>query len=231
MRWETSHGQSHITSLPSPAHARGEGLVALARRVRSALGICAVVVTMVLGGCGNTLRHSAARSQHVDASHSARKSEEHLPQVSIEVSLPELIDGTRLPKAYTCMGTNHTPTIRWSNIPRNTKELAMFIISLRPKKGSLVFNWVVLGLRPNQHGIFSRALPRDAIVGRNSFGKAAYTMCPHTQSGKETYIVRLAALPRRLRARSLDAHTLYSEVEKSSTNVGGASFVVASSTR
>jgi phosphatidylethanolamine-binding protein (PEBP) family uncharacterized protein len=100
-----------------------------------------------------------------------------------------------LPARYTCNGANVSPALRWQGVPEGTAELALFAMNLQPVDGKLFFDWAVAGLSPELDEIKAGALPEGAIVGRNSFGKSAYGVCPE---GSETYMFALFALPKKL---------------------------------
>ncbi len=97
---------------------------------------------------------------------------------------------------YTCDGKNTSPALRWQGVPQGTAELALLAMNIQPVKGKLFFDWAVAGLSPELEEIEAGKLPKGAIVGRNSFGKADYEICPEGSS--ETYIFALFALPQKL---------------------------------
>jgi phosphatidylethanolamine-binding protein (PEBP) family uncharacterized protein len=92
-------------------------------------------------------------------------------------------------------------------------------MNLRPVNGTLFFDWAVAGLSPDLGAIEAGKLPKGAIVGRNSFGKKGYGICP--ESGEETYMFTLFALPKKLSPeQGFDPLTLRKEVTDTSGNVG-----------
>jgi phosphatidylethanolamine-binding protein (PEBP) family uncharacterized protein len=103
---------------------------------------------------------------------------------------------TALSAEYTCDGKNTSPALRWQGVPQGTAELALFTMNIQPVKGQLFFDWAVAGLSPDLEEIEAGKLPEGAIVGRNSFGKMGYGICPEGNS--ETYMFALFALPEKL---------------------------------
>lgn len=101
-----------------------------------------------------------------------------------------------LPVQYTCDGKNTSPALSWGGVPQGTEELALFAMNVRPVEGKLFFDWAVAGIDPDLGEIDAGSLPKGAVVGRNSFGKAEYEICP--PGGGETYMFALFALPRKL---------------------------------
>jgi phosphatidylethanolamine-binding protein (PEBP) family uncharacterized protein len=104
-------------------------------------------------------------------------------------------------------------------VPRGTAELVLFAVNARPVEGKLFFDWAVAGLDPGLEELEAGKLPRNAVVGRNGFGKAGYEICP-TGSG-ETYLFSLFALPKKLSpGQGFDPLALRSSVVGASGDVG-----------
>ncbi len=124
-----------------------------------------------------------------------------------------------LPATYTCDGPGTSPALRWQGVPPGTAELVLLTMNIQPVAGKLFFDWAAAGLSPDLEEIEAGRLPKGAIVGRNSFGKAGYEICP--ESGAETYMFALFALPKKLSpAPGFDPSTLRKEVLDASGNVG-----------
>jgi len=124
-----------------------------------------------------------------------------------------------LPAQYTCDGTSTSPALRWQGVPGGTAELALFAMNLQPVQGRLFFNWAVAGIDPALGEIKAGQLPKGAVVGRNSFGKVGYELCP--EGSAETYMFALFALPKKLSpSRGFDPLALRKEVTDTSGNVG-----------
>jgi phosphatidylethanolamine-binding protein (PEBP) family uncharacterized protein len=120
---------------------------------------------------------------------------------------------------FTCDGKNTSPALRWQGVPDGTAELVLFAMNLRPVEGALFFDWAVAGLSPDLEEIEAGKLPNGAVVGRNSFGKAAYEICP--EGGEENYVFTLFALPKKLSpAQGFDPLALRKSVAGAAGNVG-----------
>jgi phosphatidylethanolamine-binding protein (PEBP) family uncharacterized protein len=146
---------------------------------------------------------------------------EHPPLVTIDVGIPVLSHRGAMPRRYTCDGRDLSPPISWSDIPRDTAELDVFIVNIRPTGGRLSFDWAVAGLSPRSHGIPAGRLPPAAVVGRNNFGRIGYSICPPPAASEQNYIVRVIALPHALAARpGFDAEALYLQAERVAKVVG-----------
>lgn len=124
-----------------------------------------------------------------------------------------------LPLQYTCDGKSMSPALHWQGVPEGTAELALFAMNLQPVRGKLFFNWAVAGISPELEEIKAGQLPKGSVVGRNSFGKVDYELCP--EGGSETYMFALFALPKKLSpSRGFDPLVLRKEVTDISGNVG-----------
>jgi phosphatidylethanolamine-binding protein (PEBP) family uncharacterized protein len=134
-------------------------------------------------------------------------------------SRPSAAGPQALPVQYTCDGDGTSPALRWQGVPQGTAELVLFAMNVRPVGGELFFDWAVAGLSPELEEIEAGKLPRGAVVGRNSFGKADYKICP--EGGGETYMFTLFALPKGLSpARGFDPSALRKAVLEVSGNAG-----------
>lgn len=115
-------------------------------------------------------------------------------------SLPKTGSGPVLPATYTCDGKDSWPALAWSGIPAGSEELALFAMNVQPVDEAIFFDWAVAGLDPSSGGIEAGKLPAGAIQGKNSFGKAGYSICP-PKGTNETVIFVLYALPKALGAK------------------------------
>ncbi len=126
----------------------------------------------------------------------------HVSVADITLSSPaikqiRLASSPNLAPRYTCRGTDESPPLHWTNPPAGTKELALFAISIHPVGGKLFFDWAIAGLSPDLHGLAGGAKPAGAVIGRNGYGNAAYSICP-ADGTRESYVFALYALPRSL---------------------------------
>jgi phosphatidylethanolamine-binding protein (PEBP) family uncharacterized protein len=100
-------------------------------------------------------------------------------------------------------------------VPSNTAEVAIFITNSDPINGKLFVDWAVLGLNPSTHTIVATALPRSAVVGRNSLRRRGYALCVPAGKKKERFEVTVLALGRPLPAvAGFTGRTVYYEANK-----------------
>ena len=125
----------------------------------------------------------------------------------------------RLAATYTCDGKDSWPALSWGGIPPGTAELILYAMNVQPVEGQLFVDWALAGLDPKLEEIGAGELPRGAVVGKNSFGKAGYSLCP-TAAG-EIYMFALYALPQSLSLdRGFDAREVRKQILDASGNVG-----------
>jgi len=82
-------------------------------------------------------------------------------------------------------------------VPSNTSEVALLVMNTTPVNGQLFFDWAVAHIPPTVKELSAGRLPAGAVVGRNSEGKVAYSLCP-AGTKHETYLFLLYALPKGL---------------------------------
>lgn len=134
-------------------------------------------------------------------------------------SLPSASGPDALPAEHTCDGRNVSPALRWQGVPGGTAELVLFAMNIAPVNGRLFFDWAVAGLSPELEEIKAGELPKGAVVGRNSFDKAGYGLCP--EGTGETYMFTLFAVPKKLSpAKDFDPLALRKAVTDVSGDVG-----------
>ena len=138
----------------------------------------------------------------------------------IALRIPNLAPQESLAPTNTCDGPDFWPTLEWQGVPADAKELVLFTMNAAPVGGKLFFDWAVAGLDPALPGIASAKLPSGAVVGKNSFGKVGYSVCPPQGTG-ETYVFALYAVPQRLSPKQgFDPASLREAVQGASRKAG-----------
>lgn len=112
---------------------------------------------------------------------------------SLTLTSPAFQPGKALPSVHTCDGADTSPPLRWTGVPDGTAELVLLTLNFQPVNEALFFDWAVAGLDPGLASLEAGKLPPGAVLGKNSFGKRGYSICP--PSGSETYIFMLYAIP------------------------------------
>ncbi len=135
---------------------------------------------------------------------------DHPNKLTITLRSPAFSDGERIPKEYTCDGSDRSPALEWSGVPKSAQALALICDDPDAPMGTWS-HWVIVHLPPTVTGLkeavppardlpassMEMASPPDpkdtAIQGKNDFGKFGYGgPCP--PSGTHRYFFRLYAL-------------------------------------
>ena len=97
----------------------------------------------------------------------------------------------RIPEKYTCDGENISPPLRFLDVPKNAKSLALIVED--PDSPSKVWvHWILWNLRPDIEKMDTDGIP-DSDEGLNDFGRCGYKgPCPG--SGVHRYQFKLYAL-------------------------------------
>jgi Raf kinase inhibitor-like YbhB/YbcL family protein len=98
----------------------------------------------------------------------------------IEVNSPAFVDDT-IPTKYTCDGYGASPPLEWSDVPEDTKSIAILVDDAdTPDRPFL--HWLVVDLPPTLRRLDEgAALPHEAYVAESDAGTASYYgPCPTT---------------------------------------------------
>jgi Raf kinase inhibitor-like YbhB/YbcL family protein len=109
-----------------------------------------------------------------------------------------------IPAVYTCDGAELSPPLSWSNVPRETKSIAILVEDPDAPGGTFT-HWLVTGISPMRRGYAAgNGAPNGALVAKNDKGNVGYAgPCP--PSGRHHYHFRVFALdmiPSRTQSRS-----------------------------
>lgn len=139
--------------------------------------------------------------------------------------------GERIPTRYTCDGRNMSPPISWTNIPSNTRSIAL-IMDDHDTSGGVFTHWVAFNIPPNIR-MLPEGIPKSysltpwpfgdsSYQGINDFGNIGYGgPCPPpgriegTAKAIHRYFFRIYALDTKL---PLPPGSSKSDVERAMTN-------------
>ena len=97
--------------------------------------------------------------------------------------------GGSIPPKYTCEGENVNPPLEISDLPENTRSLALIVEDPDAPRG-VYDHWIVWNIPPGE-AIGENSSP--GISGKNSFGNSGYGgPCP--PSGSHRYFFKVYAL-------------------------------------
>jgi phosphatidylethanolamine-binding protein (PEBP) family uncharacterized protein len=118
--------------------------------------------------------------------------------VTIPFKSPAVRDNV-LSARYTCDGSDVSPPVEWGAVPPETRELALFMLSLTPNRGGRGYTtsvaWGMAGIKPALHRLAPGEVPPGAHVALTNDGKQVpYSICPATGRSK-SYQFALYAIP------------------------------------
>ncbi|HTW95934.1 MAG TPA: YbhB/YbcL family Raf kinase inhibitor-like protein [Tepidisphaeraceae bacterium] len=129
----------------------------------------------------------------------------------IEITSPAFAPDHPIPSKYTQDGQNISPPLNWTELPWDTRELALIVEdpdAPKPYPNPFI-HWVIYKIPPDISGL-SEAIPTDEILstpsgsvqGRNSAMKIGYVGCaPPPGHGPHHYHFRIFALDKPLELR------------------------------
>jgi Raf kinase inhibitor-like YbhB/YbcL family protein len=114
-------------------------------------------------------------------------------------------DGQQIPIQYTKDGDNVSPPLRWSDLPKGTKELVLRFENITPQTEEPFVHWLVYGIAPEVDGLPEgfkhKAEPEEPVAlcqGTNAIGNVGYDGPLGTFGKTIRYRFTLCALDRRL---------------------------------
>lgn len=111
----------------------------------------------------------------------------------IEVSSSAFHSDSAIPTKYTCEGLGISPPLAWSDVPDNTRSVALLVDD--PDSPDHPFlHWLVTDIPPSVHALEEGgALPRESWVAETDAGTASYYgPCP--RFGRHRYRFHVYAL-------------------------------------
>jgi phosphatidylethanolamine-binding protein (PEBP) family uncharacterized protein len=151
-------------------------------------------------GCGSSGKSShasaSAASEHGSTGATRPPESSQRPTfASIGVLSRAKLPSGRMSPKYTCKGQNISPPLVWGGVGPEAQELVVVVRTLT--RGKITTNWIVGGINPKLHQIKDGTVPSGAVVGRNSFGQASYSLCPPTDK-PALVVMGIYALPHKL---------------------------------
>lgn len=142
----------------------------------------AALVALAVIGCGGTTSRSPATTAQAP------------PTPGFKISSPAFSPGARIPALYTCASRDISLPLRFSGVPRGTKELVLIMRDIDAPGGNFT-HWALAGISPRDTGLRAGAVPSTARAGRNSFGSLGYRgPCPPRGDPPHRYVISLTAL-------------------------------------
>ena len=117
--------------------------------------------------------------------------------MALELTSPAFSEGEMIPARYTCDGSDISPALSWSGVPKTAKSLALICDDPDAPMGTWV-HWVLFNIPADAVGLpaeisSAATLENGARHGKNDFRRLGYGgPCP--PGGTHRYFFRLYAL-------------------------------------
>lgn len=114
--------------------------------------------------------------------------------MSLTLSSSAFKDGEKIPKQYSCNGSNISPPLEWKNIPPEAKSFVLIMDDPDAPAGTWV-HWILVNIPPGVKSLSENLTipPEGAAFARNSWNRNDYSgPCP--PSGTHRYYFTLYAL-------------------------------------
>ncbi len=118
----------------------------------------------------------------------------------MRITSPEIVDTGLIPKRFTCMGEDISPTLIFEDVPESAVSLCL-ILDDPDAPGGTFTHWIVYNLPPTLEKLaeavsFNNNGDTDTIKeGINDFGRKEYGgPCPPRGAGEHRYFFHLYAL-------------------------------------
>ena len=112
------------------------------------------------------------------------------------ISSPDFAGGQPMPKWSADKGENRSPQLLIGSIPLNAKSLVLIVDDPDALAG-LWTHWLLWNIPPGKVVLDEGQVPREAVQGKNSFGRTRYDG-PAPPSGTHRYYFHVYALDTKL---------------------------------
>jgi Raf kinase inhibitor-like YbhB/YbcL family protein len=161
----------------------------------------AALIGLTLAGCGGASHSSSSTTSQASGS-SSSPAPVSRPAQSLALGSPAFRPGGAIPRQYTCDGQDSSPPLRWTGVPRGTRELVLLMRDPDAPGGAFI-HWALAGIAPATRGTSAGKAPPSAVEGRNGFGALGYRgPCPPPGAGTHHYVLTLSALARPVKLKA-----------------------------
>ena len=115
--------------------------------------------------------------------------------VNMKLTSSVFMNNGTIPSEYTCDGSNISPHLMISEVPKSAKSLALIMDDPDAVVGTFV-HWVAWNIPPDTEHLQKASEPR-AVLGKGGSGKLGY-IGPCPPSGNHRYFFKLYALDTQL---------------------------------
>jgi Raf kinase inhibitor-like YbhB/YbcL family protein len=145
--------------------------------------LLALLLFAALSGCGDGGASVSALPAAPDA---------------IELTSSAFAEGAPIPASYTCDGSDLSPPLKWSGVPKQAQSLAVMVADPDAPGGSFV-HWTLFDVDPTLTRLAAGSIVPGSTQGSNDFGQIRYQgPCPPKGDKPHHYEFAVYALQQRL---------------------------------
>jgi Raf kinase inhibitor-like YbhB/YbcL family protein len=116
----------------------------------------------------------------------------------VKITSSAFAHGGPIPQQFTCEGQDVSPSLSWTDPPKETKSFALIVHDPDAPRPNGFVHWIVYNIPQSitqiaQNAPRNASLPELGLQGRNDSGKVGY-MGPCPPSGRHRYFFRLYSL-------------------------------------
>ena len=121
--------------------------------------------------------------------------------MDLTLTSPSFVHMGAIPAKHTCEGADLSPALRWTNVPKDAKSLALIVDdpdAPDPKAPRMTWvHWILYNIPPDSSGLpealTAKDLPKGTLEGMSDFKRTGYGgPCPPI--GRHRYFFKLYAL-------------------------------------
>ena len=125
--------------------------------------------------------------------------------MDIKITSPSFQNGGIMPEKYSYNAENISPSLEWTNIPSNTKSIALICDDPDAPSGDWV-HWVIFNIPPEEKKLPEKIarkpkLDNGALQGINDFGNIGFDG-PSPPGGTHRYMFKIFALDDELKIKA-----------------------------
>lgn len=130
------------------------------------------------------------------------RGEENQKAKQITITSSAFKEGSAIPKEYTGDGKDISPPLSWSDVPEQTKSLALTCEDPDAPRGTW-FHWIIFNIPPSTRKLKedikkTATLPDGSLQGNNDFDKPGYNGPAPPPGAVHHYLFKLLALDTKL---------------------------------
>jgi Raf kinase inhibitor-like YbhB/YbcL family protein len=162
--------------------------------VRAAAVLAQAALAAAITACGSAGTSTGSAGTSTGGAGRSSGSGSPSARTVLGLSSPAFLNGSSIPRRYTCDGEDVSPPLAWTRVPARARSLAL-LVEDRDAPGGTFVHWSVYDLVRGSSGLDAGRVPPGGAEGENSFGRPGYGgPCPPPGDPAHRYVFSLYAL-------------------------------------